>query len=79
MFIPRLTAFRYIAGHYRGDGEEQQESQNGGLHDDFSVERTADGMLWQVTATEVIPRTVRRRWRLKVTVLLCFFRNSLLL
>jgi len=32
------------AGHSRGDGEEQQDSQNGGLHD-FSVAQTADGML----------------------------------
>jgi hypothetical protein len=26
-----------------------------------SVERIAAGMLWQVTATEVIPRTARRK------------------
>jgi len=63
---PRLTDFRCIAGHYRGDGEEQQDSQNDGLHDDCSVERTADGMLWQVTATEVIPKSVRRKWEIKL-------------
>jgi len=45
MFIPRLTAFRRSAGHQRVDDEEQQDSENGGLHDDCSVERTADGML----------------------------------
>ena len=44
MSIPLLT-FRCIAGRYSGDGEEQQGSQNGGLHDDCCVERTADGML----------------------------------
>jgi len=59
--ISRLTAFRCIAGysrgdrciagHYRSDGEEQQDSQNDGLHDDGSVERTADTMLYRVTAT----------------------------
>jgi len=43
--IPRLAAFSWSAGHYRGDSEEQQDSQNDGLHDDCSVERTADGML----------------------------------
>jgi hypothetical protein len=45
MSIPQLTAFRWSAGHYRGNGEEQQDRQNGGLHDDGSVERTAEGML----------------------------------
>jgi hypothetical protein len=48
MSIPRLTAFRWSAGHYSGDGDEQQDSQdsqNDGLHDDCSVDRTADGML----------------------------------
>jgi len=59
--IPRLTAFRWSAGHDRGDGEEQQDSQNDGLHDERCVERTADGMVWQVTATEFIPRTVTRK------------------
>ena len=29
------------------------------------VARTADGMLWQVAATEVIARTVRRKWNMK--------------
>ena len=57
--IARLTAFRWSAGHNSGEGEEQQDSQNGDLHDDCSVERTADGMLWQVTTTEVIPITGR--------------------
>jgi hypothetical protein len=59
--IPRLTAFRWSAGHNRDDCEEQQDSQNDGLHDDSSVELTADGMLWQVTATEGVPITVRRK------------------
>ena len=45
MSIPRLTAFRWSPGHYSCDGDEQQDSQNGGLHDDCSVERTADGIL----------------------------------
>ena len=45
MSIPRSTSFRWSAGHDRGDGEEQQDSQNDGLHDDCSVERTVDGML----------------------------------
>jgi hypothetical protein len=45
MSIPQLTAFRWSAGHYSGKGEEQQDSQNDGIHDDYSVERTADGML----------------------------------
>ena len=59
--IPRLNAFRFSAGHNRGDGDEQQDSQNDGLHDDCSVERTADGMLWRDTATEVISITIRRK------------------
>jgi len=59
--ISRLTAFHWSARHNSGEGDEQQDSQNGGLHDDCSVERTADGMLLQVTATEVIPITVRRK------------------
>ena len=45
MSIPRLTAVHLSTGQCRGDGEEQQDSQNDGLHDDCSVERTADGML----------------------------------
>ena len=53
--IPLLTAFRWSAGRKRGDGEEQQDSQYDGLHDDCSVERAADGMLWEVNVTEFIP------------------------
>jgi len=45
MSIPLLT-FRCIAGRISGDDEEQQQdSQDGDLHDDCCVERTADGML----------------------------------
>jgi len=46
MSIPRLTAFHLSVGHCRHEGEERQDSQNDGLHDDCCVERTADGMLW---------------------------------
>jgi hypothetical protein len=45
MSVQRLTASRWSAGHNSGDGEEQQDNQNDGLHDDCSVERTADGMI----------------------------------
>jgi len=51
MSTPRLTAFRWSAGPYRGDGEEQQNSQNDGLHDDCCVERTADGR-WRMKGKE---------------------------
>jgi hypothetical protein len=33
------------AGHSTGDSEEQQDSQNGGLHDNYSVERIRDGII----------------------------------
>jgi hypothetical protein len=61
IFIVRLTAFRWSAGHKRGDDEEQQDCQNYGLHDVCSVQQTADGMQWHVPAAEFIPRTVRRK------------------
>jgi hypothetical protein len=67
MSTPRLTVFRWSTRRYRGDGEEQQDGQNDGLHDDCSVERTADGMLWRVTATLFVQGTVRRRWGMKRT------------
>jgi hypothetical protein len=54
MSIPRLTAFRLSAGHYRRPDEEQ-DSQNDSRHDDCYVERTADGMLWWESATDFIP------------------------
>jgi len=73
MSIPRLTTFCWGAGHYRSDGEEQQDSQNDGLHDDCSVERTADGMLWRVTATVFIPGTVMRTWRMRAVARLSLF------
>ena len=38
----------------------QQESQNDGLHNDYYVGWTVDGMLWRVSATVFIPGTVRR-------------------
>ena len=73
MSIPLLT-FRCIAGRDSVDGEEKQQgSQDGDLHDDCCVERTADGMLQRVTATDFIPGTVRRKWRIKYVVILGFF------
>jgi hypothetical protein len=59
--MPLLTAFRWSAGHKRGNGEEQKDCQNDGLHGECCVGQTADGMLQQLAATEFILGTVRRK------------------
>jgi len=66
----RLATFCWSFGRYRSDGEEQQKSQNDGLLDDYSVERTADRMLRRFTATVFIPGNVGRTWRMRGRALL---------
>ena len=74
VYIRRLTAFWWSAGHKRGDDEEQQDCQNYGLHDACCVQQTADGMLRQVPATEFILELLAGSTELNVRFSL-FFRK----